>query len=184
VAEEAPRRAGLLPRVAAVLGIVVSVLAVLGGGSALLFSLRPGLKPCLGGSEASFTGVPVFPRVRFRDHLIRQGRPREQAAQEPNILGAEVRFSYRIEGFRGAELPLTWSLVTIQPDGTLGAVVPLQDRALAMTVAPDACSEGGGKDLWVQIPDIRKRYRIVLELYRDEDFDDRLALAETPIFHG
>jgi hypothetical protein len=74
--------------------------------------------------------------------------------------------------------------VTIQPDGTLGAVVPLQDRALAMTVAPDACSEGGGKDLWVQIPDIRTRYRIVLELYRDEDFDDRLALAETPIFHG
>lgn len=184
MAESATPRGRRLSPVATVLGILVSLVAVLGGGVSLLFSLRPGLKPCLGGSDAAFTGVPVFPHVRFRDHLIREGRPREEAAQEPNFLGAELRFSYRIDGFRGAQLPVTWSLVTIQRDGTLGAVVPGQDRALAMTVTPDACSEGGGKDLFVPIPDTRKRYRVVLELYRDRHLDDRLALAETPIFHG
>jgi hypothetical protein len=184
VAEPASGERGRLPRIIAVLGIFVSLVTLVGGGVGLLFSLRPGLRPCIGDSEASFTGVPVFPHVRFRDHLIREGRPREEAALEPNFIGAELRFSYRTEGFRGAQLPLTWSLVTIQRDGTLGAVVPGQDRALAMTVTPDACSEGGGKDLFVMIPDTRKRYRVVLELYRDGDFDDRVALAETAIFHG
>jgi hypothetical protein len=175
---------GALRRVLTALGILVSLVTVAGGAVALLFSLRPGLKPCLGDSDAAFTGAPVFPHVRFRDHLIRQGRPREEAAKEPNLLGAEIRFSYRIAGFRGAQLPITWSLVTIEDDGTLGAVVRGQDRALAMTVTPDGCSEGGGRDLFVAIPDARKRYRVVFELYRDANLTERLALFHTPIFHG
>jgi len=53
-----------------------------------------------------------------------------------------------------------------------------------MLVTPDSCSETGGKDLFVPIPDPRKRYRVVLELYRERTFRDRLALEETPIFSG
>jgi hypothetical protein len=160
------------------------LVTVVGGVAGLLFTLRPSLRPCLGSSDAAFTGAPVFPHGRFRDHLVRQGVAREQAAKEPNILGAEVRFSYRTNGFRGAQQPLTWSLVTIEPDGTLGAVVRGQDRALAMTVTPDSCSEGGGKDLFVPIDDPRKRYRIVLELYRSPDLDERVALTETAVFRA
>jgi hypothetical protein len=171
----------MLLRVITAIGILVSVLV---GGSSLLLSLRPGLRPCLGGTNASFTGAPVFPHVGFRDHQIRVGESRQDAAKEPNLLGAEVRFSYRASDLRGAELPLTWSLVTVEKDGALGAVVPGEDRALAMTVKPDACTENGGKDLWVLIPDSRKRYRIVLELYQSTTRDNRLALMETPIFHG
>jgi hypothetical protein len=157
---------------------------LLAGVVGLVFTVRPGLKPCLGGSEASFTGAPVFPRVHFHDHLIRTGVPREVLREEPNLTGAEIRFSYRVSGFRGAHLPVTWSLVRIERDGTLGAVVRGQDRALAMTVTPDTCSEGGGHDLFVQVPAPAERYRVVLELYRTERLEDRLALLETAIFNS
>lgn len=175
------RGEGRVTRLLTTAGIVITLIA---GGIGLLFSLRPSLRPCLGDTEATFTGAPVFPRVRFFDHLVRNGVRREDAAKEPNLVGAEVRFSYRTNGFRGAQLPLTWSLVTIERDGTLGPVVRGQDRALATTVTPDACSESGGKDLFVQIPEPRKRYRVVLELYRDKRLEDRVALTETAIFHG
>ena len=179
---ERKRDGGGLPlRLLTAIGIVVSVLV---GGSSLLLSLRPGLRPCLGGSTASFTGAPVFPHVRFWDHQIRVGVPRQDVVKDPNLLGAEVRFSYRASDLRGAELPLTWSLVTVEKDGALGAVVPGEDRALAMTVKPNSCTENGGKDLWVLVPDPRKRYRIVLELYGNATRDNRLALMETSIFHG
>jgi hypothetical protein len=168
-------------RMLTAVGLLVTIV---GGGASLLFAVRPGLRPCLGSSKADFTGAPVFPHVRFRDHLVRQGVAREDAAKEPNVFGAEIRFSYRTDGFRGAELPLTWSLVTIERDGTLGAVIRGQDRALAMTVTPDSCSESGGKDLFVPIEDPSKRYRVVLELYRSHALDDRVALTETAIFRG
>jgi hypothetical protein len=160
--------------------IIPLVVASLG----LVFSLRPSLKPCVGATDAAFTGVPVFPHVRFRDHLFRSGASRKEILSEPDILGAEVRFSYKTDDLRGAKLPITWSLVSIEKDGTLGAVVRGQDRALAMLVSPDSCSETGGKDLFVPIPDKRKRYRVVLELYREQGLRDRLALEETPIFSG
>jgi hypothetical protein len=172
---------GRVRRVLSTIAVVVPLLAAVVG---LIFTLRPSLQPCLGDSEAAFTGAPVFPRVRFHDHLIRSGVPREIVREEPNLIGAEVRFSYRVSGFRGAQLPVTWSLVRIERDGTLGAVARGQDRALALTVTPDACSESGGHDLFVQIPTQGKRYRVVLELYRTARLEDRLALTETAIFHG
>jgi hypothetical protein len=171
-------------RVVRILSTIAVVVPLLAAAVGLIFTLRPSLRPCLADSEASFTGAPVFPRVHFHDHLIRIGVPREVVGGEPNVTGAEIRFSYRVSGFRGAQLPVTWSLVRIERDGTLGAVVRGQDRALAMTVTPDACSESGGHDLFVQIPSQRERYRVVLELYRTVRLEDRLALTETAIFHG
>jgi hypothetical protein len=150
----------------------------------LAFTIRPSLKPCVGATDAGFTGVPVFPHVRFRDHLYRSGASRNEILGEPNVVGAEVRFSYKADDLRGAALPITWTLVSVEKDGTLGAVVPGQDRAIAMVVTPDSCSDTGGKDLFVPIPDKRKRYRVVLELYRKQNFQDRLALEQTPIFSG
>lgn len=172
---------GRTKRVLATAAVLISVAA---GAVGLLFTLKPDLKPCLGETSAEFTGAPVFPQVRFRDHLIRTGVPKEQVAKEPNLLGAEIRFSYRTSGLRDTKLTITWSLITIDRDETIGAVVQGQDRALAMTVSPDSCSETGGKDLFVQIPQPRARYRVVLELYRDDALVDRLALTETDPFRG
>jgi hypothetical protein len=169
-------------RVLKTLAVIVPLVVA---GVGLVFTLRPSLRPCVGATAAEFTGAPVFPRVRFRDHLIRsKNYTPAEAALEPNLLGAEVRISYRTEDLRGGALPLTWSLVAIEKDGTLGAVIRGQDRALATEVTPDACSESGSHDQFVQIPDRKRRYRVVLELYRDEAFQQRLALEETPIFSG
>jgi hypothetical protein len=134
-------------RIVKALAVIIPLLAAT---LALVFRVRPSLKPCVGASGAEFTGAPVFPRVRFRDHLFRSGASRAELRGEPNILGAEVRFSYKT----------------------------------ARLVTPDACSETGGQDIFVQIPDRRKRYRVVLEMYRSGDLEDRLALADTPIFSG
>ena len=170
---------GRAKRVLAAVGVLVSVAA---GAVGLLFTLKPDLKPCLGETSASFTGAPVVPNVRYRDHLIRKGVEEEQAAQEPNLLGAEIRFSYQTAGLRGVELTVTWSLIAIERDGSLGAVVKNQDRSLAMTIRPESCTESGGHDLFIHIRGPPKRYRAVLELYREANFVDRLALAETDLF--
>jgi hypothetical protein len=175
---------GSKSRLVRMLTLIGVVITVVGGGTSLAFSLRPGLRPCLEDSSATFTGAPVFPRVRYRDHLIHNGVPREEAAKEPNLVGAEIRFSYRITDFRGDELPLTWSLVSMERDGTVGAIDPTQDRALAMIVSPDSCAESGGKDLFVLIPQPGRRYRVVLELYRNAQRDDRVALTQTSTFRG
>ena len=152
---------------------------------ALLFKLWPDLSPCIGGRDASFTGAPVFPHVRFRDHLVRNGMAREDAANEPNLVGAEVRFSYRTNALRGQPLTITWTLMTIERDGTIGPVERTQDRAIALAVTPDACGSERGKDLFVEIPARGRRYRIVLEMYRgDELLTDRLALTQTAPFRG
>jgi hypothetical protein len=172
---------GRAKRILATVAVLITIAA---GAVGLLFTLEPDLRPCLGETSAAFTGAPVFPQVRFRDHLIRTGVPKERVVKEPNLLGAEIRFSYRTTGLRDTKLTITWSLITIDRDETVGAVVRGQDRALAMTVSPESCSETGGKDLFVQIPIPGKRYRVVLELYRDDALVDRIALAETDPFRG
>jgi hypothetical protein len=166
-------------RVKRVLAAVAVVLSIAAGAVGLLFTFKPELKPCLGETSAAFTGAPVFPDVRYHDHLIRSGK---DTKSEPNLLGAEIRFSYQTAGLRDAKLTVIYSVVAIEHDGTLGAVVEDQDRQLAMSVAPESCSESGGHDLFIYIPGPRRRFRVVLELYSDATFDDRLALAETDPF--
>ncbi len=95
-----------------------------------------------------------------------------------------MRFSYREDNLRGAHLPLYYSLVTVGADGTIDGVVQGEDENLAYTVTPDGCSETGGKDLFIPTPRTSQRYRVVLELYRDQSRANRLALLETPIFRS
>lgn len=160
--------------------IIPLVVATLG----LVFTVRPSLKPCVGASGAEFTGAPVFPHVHYRDHLYHTGATQAEIREEPDLVGAEVRYTYKVDDLRGAKLPIRWTLVSVEKDGTLGAVDRTQDRARARVVTPDSCSVTGGQDLFVQIPDRKKRYRVVLEIYRSGDFEDRIALEETPIFSG
>jgi hypothetical protein len=182
VGESESGEGGLVRRLTAV-SIVVGILVA---GTGLAFELRPGLRPCLGEERAAFTGAPVFPQVRLREYLRRvQDLTEEEAALEPEKLGAEVRFTYETEGFRGEDLPVSYSLVTVERDGTLRRLVPGFERELAFTVRPEACSGTGGVDLFVDIPATRqRRYRVILELYRDTTFANRLALMETAPFLG
>ena len=168
-----------------VLGALVALITIAGGGLTLLFHVRPDLQPCIGGASATFTGAPVFPNMSLAEHLYSEGASKQEIAHEPNLVGAEVRFTYRVNNLKGTDLPLVWSLVTVR-GGEVTGVASGEDRKPALTVTPDTCTETGGKDLFVPIPDPRKQYRVVLELYRSRNAEqiDRLALFETPTFQG
>ncbi len=180
--EERGGRGGRLITWVGWLGVVATTLGAIAGLIAIFFpQVRP---PCIGSSKASFQNAPVFPGVPFRQHLVRQGTSPADAQAEPNLVGAEVRFTFETDGFRKKNLPVTYSLFTVAEDGSLGPVVATQDRALAMTIRPEDCSDQGSYDLWVQVPEGGKRYRILLELYRDKELHNRIDLFETEIFHG
>jgi hypothetical protein len=91
--------------------------------------------------------------------------------------------SYSASGLRGKRLTFRSSLVSVRPDGTLGAVDPRHDRERKPSVSPDTCDEVVGRDIFVQIPHGRARYRVVLELFREgAQGEERLALTQTAIF--
>ena len=161
-------------------GAATTVVAVAG----IVAYLFPSVRPCIGASRASFANAPVFPGVPLRAYLIRNGTSPADAEKEPNFTGAEVRFTFETEGYRGKDLPITYSLFSVADDGSLGPVVGA-DRAEAYTYRPGDCSDQGSYDLFVQLPPQKgKRYRILLELYRDKELRNRIDLIETEIFHS
>jgi hypothetical protein len=166
-----------------ILATVAVVIPVLVGGSALLFTVAPDLKPCLGGQDAHFIEAPVFPGANYKGYLRRKHPPPPASAIKnfADRPGAEVRFTYGASGLRHKNLTFFVSLVSIRPDGAVGVVDPAYDRVQGETVSPDSCDEVVGRDYFVEVPHGTKRYRVVLELFRD-DRDERLALTQTAIF--
>lgn len=169
-------------------------IAAVAGGLGLLFQVEPSWEPCLGGSSASFTAAPVFPNVTY-SHFLQYNVGATPASVEavPNrgVRGAEVRFLYTAKSLRGDPLWLYATLVTVSPDGSVTGIDPTLDEFYEFKIVPNACTESGGYDVFVQpIPNTRQHYRIVLELYRGERlkaenvFQPRLALTETPVFQG
>jgi hypothetical protein len=77
-----------------------------------------------------------------------------------------------------------YSLVQVDRSGVLSRVVAGHDRAPAMTVEPSHCGDNGGHDLFIQVPEGNRRYRVLLELFRDDALNDRLDLIETAAFRG
>ena len=171
-------------RLLKILGAIVALITIAGGGVTLLFHLRPNLQPCIGAAVADFTGAQVFPRTHFHDYLFREGYSQQEIESQPNSLGAEVRLSFRLNNLKNDELYLYRSLVTVDADGEVAGVVPEEDRKLDTSIKAETCATTGGRDVFVEIRDRTKRYRVVLELFRSQDLSDRLALFETPTFHG
>jgi len=166
-----------------VLATVAVAIPVLVGGSALLFTVAPDLKPCLGGQNAHFIEAPVFPGADYQDYLRRK-HPRPSDSQIASLgkrPGADVRFTYSASGLRHKKLTFFVSLVSVRPDGAVGVVAKDSDRLQGETVSPESCDEVVGRDYFVKVPHGTKRYRVVLELFRD-DRDERLALTQTAIF--
>jgi hypothetical protein len=162
-------------------GLLVTLIACTVG---VLFKLDPRLAPCLGTSSATFAGVPVFPHIRYRQFLADTGLSSATAASARDLPGAEIRYSYETHSLPGRQLVLRYSLLTVDSDGTLGAFVSAENLSPGLRIAPTACSQTAGNTLFVQIPDPHRRYEVVLELYVGEDLTDRVALAQTAIFHG
>lgn len=172
---------GRVGRLVAAAGVGIALIA---GAVGLLFQVDPGLQPCLGGADASFTAAPVFPHVGHRQYYLETGLSGALAAKLPDDSGAEVSYSYRIDSLRGRTLTVRWTLLSIERDGTLGAVVPGYDRLVDRTIPSPDCSTSGSSDLFVPIPNHSEHYRVLLELERDSGLTDRIALSLTAAFHG
>ena len=161
------------------------MVGVVGGIAGLLFLVKPEWRPCVGAAQASFSAAPVVPHVSFREHLLRQGSTREEALGEPDIRGAEVRFTFGSDGYRGRPLAITWTLFEVDADGDILRVLPEQDRVLAMTVNPKRCTDKGGRDLFLQVPsDGSGRYQVLLELFEGAPPSERIDLMQTSVFRG
>ena len=145
--EDAKPRRGDVSKLLATLGSLIGVIA---GAAGLLFLFAPDMRPCLGDKSGSFVDAPVVPRVSFRDHLIRSGETYADARKQPDVHGAEVRFTFETHGYRGNELPITYSLFHVDRAGVLDGVVVGHDRAPAMTVKPSHCGDNGGHDLFIR----------------------------------
>lgn len=129
-----------LPKLAT---FIVGLITLAGTAVAVLFQVDPGIAPCLSGRHASFTGAPVFPHYPYRRFLEDEGLdPRGY----PNVQGAEVRYSYRVDNLRGQVLVLRMTLVGIARDGTIRAAdtshVDGNDLFRVQTIKPDQCSQG------------------------------------------
>ena len=152
----------------------------------LVFQVDPGIAPCLGGRNASFTGAPVFPRYPYPRFLADLG---QNPAGYPDIMGAEVRYSFEVDDLRRQTLVLYYTLVSIARDGTIASVdtnaLDHNDLFRVQTIRPDQCSQGGGRTFFAHLPaGAHGHYEIYLELYRGPGYADRIALGHTPVFDG
>ena len=94
---EEERTKGRLLAVLTLLGVLITVLA--GGRAGLLLRSDRGYGPVLESRRLRSLARQSFPRIRYRDHLVHNGVPREEAAKEPICLGAEIRFGSQVEDF-------------------------------------------------------------------------------------
>jgi hypothetical protein len=168
-------------------GAAAAIVGLVGGVVALVFTLAPGLRPCLGNS-ASFIAAPVFPGEHFRNYMLLEGYTPAQAAAERDQIGAEVRFDYDVSGYRNDDLAVTSSLFFVDSHGSISSVARDQDRIRATIIHPTSCSDHRGYDLWISTPDRKRRYRVLLELFnynaKTNALGDRIDLIETETFQG
>jgi hypothetical protein len=185
-----------LSTLAKVLGVVVTIVTLLGGLVALLFQVDPTLLPCVGGSGAAFTDIQVFPGYDYTRYVLDLGIHVNYA----NSKGTEVRYGYQVNNLSGASLTVKGTLQQIAPDGDItyprlggfDSVVYEQRTNLApgfgnlrARLTPNRCSQDGSGIYWMQMPSQvprHHRYRIVLELYRGSTLEQRVGVGVTQIF--
>jgi hypothetical protein len=78
-----------------------------------------------------------------------------------NTMGRVVHFRVDVNGYRGKQLTVWWWMLTSE-----GAPVsqPELQRQLAFGLTPHDCTTGGTRDIWVELPKRRGRYKVVVQL--------------------
>jgi hypothetical protein len=166
------------------------LIATVGGGLTLLFQVyHPSWEPCVGSSEAAFTGAPVFPETA-REY---NSTPLNKTYADPGTLGVDIRATYRSDNLPKANLYLYYSLVTVGSHGTVNGIVKGLDERSFDSQKQSGCSDAGGFEFFVYpdrqgLPALQRDrpYRVVLELYRGKRQQygtNRLAVLETPVFY-
>jgi hypothetical protein len=183
-----------------VLGVVVTIVTLVGGTVTVLFQFDPSLEPCFGGYGATFTSVLVAPGYPLAQYIsdINDG---QIPANLPSLVGAEIRYSYSTSNLSGKDFHLYATLQAIGPNGDVSAPPGPEPGPTSATnlqpqvglpgrpppvVTPDRCSQDSSGLDWLELPPSNRphRYRIVLEFYRGaaKTFTNRVGAGETPIF--
>jgi hypothetical protein len=201
-AEKRNHLTSLLTTLAKVLGVVVTLVTLVGGTVTVLFQLNPSLEPCIGGSAATFTSVEVAPNYPLAQYL-RDVNHGQTPPGLPPLIGAEIRYNYSTSNLSGNDIRLYTTLQEVLPNGDVRAPpgpppsttssenlqqqhgVPGQPPPV---VTPNKCSQDSSGFNWMELPQNQRgqhhRYRIVLEFYRGpaNTFTDRVGVGETAIF--
>jgi hypothetical protein len=91
-----------------VLGVVVTLVTLVGGAVTVLFQLDPTLEPCIGGAGTQFTSVQVIPNYPLSQYLLDElGYVPSQPAP---VVGAEVRYTYTADNLSGNQIVLYGTL--------------------------------------------------------------------------
>lgn len=194
--------ARLLTTLGKVLGVVITLVTLVGGTVTVLFQLDPSLEPCIGGSGATFTSVQVASDYSLVQYL-RDVNHGQTPAGLPPLIGAEIRYNYSTSNLSGHDVRLYATLQEVLPNGDISAPpgpppsstssenlqpqVGLPNQP-SPVVTPNKCSQDSSGLNWIELPQSHRgrhhRYRIVLEFYRGpaNTFTDRVGEGETAIF--
>ena len=165
-------------------GAAAAVVAIVTGVVGVLFEVDPRLAPCLNGADAAFTAAPVFPDTSYVQYATDHGLP-DPKRYEAYGSGVEVRYSLHTDDLRGQTLKLYTTVVQVNRDGTVANVIPGEDLQPVLSDTPTYCSQDEGTAILVQTPTNRgARYRVILELFQGNGYDERLAETETEVFDG
>jgi hypothetical protein len=199
-ATERDRLTRLFGTLGKLLGVVVTVVTLVGGTVTLLFQVDPYLEPCIGGAGATFTSVQVAPDYPLAQYIrdINNGQTPEGL---PSLVGAEIRYSYSTSNLSGKGVRLYATLQEVLGNGDVAAPPGppagptssenLQHQAGLTTepppvVTPNKCSQDSSGLDWIDLPKGygHHRYRVILEFYKGplNSFTDRVGVGETPIF--
>lgn len=104
----------------------------------------------------------------------------DAAGAEPKLspLGVVVNFSAQIDGYRGKESVVRWSLFDARERTRMPQ--PWLRNRVALRLIPEAGSDRGSLAVWVPLPRPRGPYFVRLELLNDRG--SRLAKADTKSF--
>lgn len=188
------------------LGVVVTLVTLIGGMVTLLFQVDPTLEPCIGGAGATFSNMEVVPDYSYTEFIrdVRQGIDNDEVPPNlPQSTGAEVRYNYSTSNLSGNDLRLYLTLLEVKPNGDVAIPPGFAPGAGVLdvenlhgpdglrgdphpVVTPTRCSqESSGLD-YIPLPPARPvhRYEIVLEFYEGASagYTDRVGVGRTAIF--
>jgi hypothetical protein len=195
-------------QILAVLGGLVGLTAATVG---LLYQFAPGVVPCVVGTRATITAtiVPVRYADYYRDVLYPNKRKYYSGpewwtkntptpAYREGQVGVIAGYTVQLDNVRDQKLTVAWSLLLI---GVNEEVTPIDVSSSYRQVdtrdlTASLCSDQGGADIFIPVPQPNRRHRVLLELFRGGEMSgaagesigrppksiDRLALTQSEIF--
>lgn len=122
----------------------------------------PTTQSCPGVSNGRISKIRADQSVRLGAYWkLNPGSALPVSKERLNTLGRVVHFRVDINGYRGQELTVWWWMLTAN-DAPVSE--PALQRQQAFGLTPHDCTTGGTRDIWVQLPKRRGKYKVEVQL--------------------